>query len=1172
MTFKTQHRSHVFGAATALILSFLTSLALSACVTEYDFTRTAPERGTFGQEVYQVLYQDARWSSRDAQARQNVLVRERNSLITALDLMVPEAILRPLDYFLRTIAPLQDSDLIPDLTRKIAGMLEEIATHTMLHERLAHQRSRRADKAFDVHGSLLEHLVAWVRLDDLSEYVARVVLSHDGVDHQGRINPNESPTLTRLTSLASEILRDVEVTEDSNRLEILLRDFCLKDDYRFGADLQTSMWVVRLDARGLPRVSRDDQGDLALPFVDLNYDGLADVNEQSQFIDVTGQPLNLDAFGAANEFGVLTRDGLGRGITEGGDFVFDYVDLNQTAANFIFDQAYDLIQRDIIFDVLDVLPELAPPRVFSLNTVGNWEVYPLQGNPLVELAYAGIELLTFDGVDEFLDVLSIVMRDHDALLAELLLSSQRLSDRIDAQPSISLTDDHTLTDDLIETLAPIMTTPGLFEDLLIALRDPVVASAALPLIDMLNYKADRAVPPPGSLYNSCFYRCERSHDSGTLDRMECVRSCPRGEIMVDFVDHAQSFGVGNRSHWERTLALFRTTSGVTYEMKVLNLDIPQADINVGVQDALPPLLRIDDVAGAFIKAVAGDLNFIDYVTDEALQNNDVDLLLNGLQNLCGSSLLDAVIQALIPTLDTVTAPDLERTCMRFEMVSRRTDLSDLELKRYRISAMIAILSLLTDVGMDETPTASQLTRFFNTPDPSLSLSLASLSLSQITDRDGYRLWENHGDMLYAAEASGLLDAVRPIFQVFSRYGLASDLARLMALLDQHYPTPEVIYFTQEGSPASRAGRGTGLVRFEEPLRDWLLSDRLFPALHQFAIVSDRIISHRGRKLDSVIADFIRHAMTYEQALTRRDGRATYRRPDERVTSFNPILLMGEALGEITRTLEAKPDAQAKWDKVSDALLDLFLEVGERESGEAYFVKSGSLALGQAVVETLGDVMRDERDASNLRTFLHDELYVSIEEMLIGRGLPLLIDLYFAATSTPQDRDLLRQIATYVLDTKGRRALLITLYDVFAELSDESLIVEVAHVLGDLINPERTWGVQSYPLPLLSHILFIVRESDARAPDSPLLDVVRNALTRAPFLRDPAGDPQGLTPLSVLGDLFADYNRLIPDDPNPLVGQDYAQISLDVAKWLRDEDRGVEQVYRLVKSRKKESDQ
>lgn len=1148
-------------------------LGLSACHTEYDFAREAPERGTFGQEVYQELHKDARWSPRDPGPRLDLLERERQAMVTSLDLTVPEALLDPLDLLLRALAPLQDSDLLPDLTRKLAGVLRALAGQPQVQEALAVRGQRLNYTAPDVHGALLEHVASWEGLEDLTAYASRVVLANDSLDDQGRAVNGEPQTVTQLTALLSQTLRETEVTEDPQRLEALLADLTLRSDRRFGSGGNDPAWVVRLDARGLPLVRTNARGNLYSPFTDRDGDGLADVNELGQFVDFNGQALPVPAFGAPNESGLVVRDGLGRAVIQGEGFVFDYVDLNQTSAGFLLRQTPDFVRDDVIFDLLDALQVLLPSRV-SLEQDGQlWQVYPAQNNPLVELLHAVVQLIDIEALDELLETSAVVMRDHDEVLAELLFSLEDLLDRADASPDLELTPGNTLGDDAIEALIPIVTKPGLVEDLLVAMQDPVVLASAEPLADMLDYKADRAVPAPNGPYNVCFRRCERDHESGTVDKVECVRACPNGDILVEPVDRSAGPGPGNRSHFERTLALFRTTSGTPYEMKVLELEISLIDLEVGVDSLLPPLLRIDDAAAAYIEAVAGDFELVNYITEEAVQSNTVNLLLDGLESICGSSLLDSLLQSLVPVLVNVTRLDLEHTCGRFEEVSARTDLSSDELKRHRLSVMVAFLSLLTDVAMDEKPSASQLARFFNTPNPSLDLSIARLSLSQIVDQDGYRLWESHGDMLYAAESTGLLDAMQPVFKVFSKHGMSSELGRLMAVLDQHYPTPEVRYLTSDGQPAPRAGRGTGLVRFEVALRDWLSDDRLFPALHRLAILSDQIESSRGRDMNQILAEVSVHALQQEPGLARRDGQSAHRRADGRTLPTNRLFLLFDALDELDARLEANPQAQAKWDSASSELLDLLLEIDKRETGEAYFVREGGIALGQFGAEVLADVVRTERDNGTLDRFIQRDLYPQAEELLTGRGLPLLVDLYNAGTASAEDRDRLRAAAQHLTAPQGQAALLVALYDLLADLGSEINLVILTHFLGDVLDPARSWdGVTAHPQPLLSHSMLLLRESMERDPDATLLEILRNALTRDPSLPSPQGDPAGAAPVELLGDILGDYNRVDPAAQGPFSTEDYAQASGDIADWLLDDRRGMEQIYDLVKSRKKESAQ
>jgi hypothetical protein len=1157
--------------ATLAILWLALCLAASACTTEYDFTRQPVARGSFGEEVYAIVHRDARWSPRDPAARRALLERERAALIRALDGVVPEALLRPLDALLRALGPLQDNDLVPELTRKLAGMLEATADQEPVHLALEARARREGYKGPDAYAALLEHAASWERLDELAAFGSRLVLDNDGFDARGGAAQAEPPTMTRLVGLLSGTLKDTAVTDDPRRVEVLAADLLLRSDRRLRGDDAAPAWAVRLDHRGLPRVGVNRRGNLYSPFTDRDGDGLADIDDLGRFVDFNGDALDAPAFGEPNQSGLLVRDGLGRAFVQDEGFVFEYVDLQQTPANFLMAQAPDFLEREVVFDLLDALQVLLPGRVTTVDPASGltFEVYD-PDNALSDLLYAVVQLLDVEALDELLETAAVLLRDHDDVLAALLFSLEDLLDRADASPALELTEGNTLADDLIAALAPVASSPELVEDLLVALQDPVVLTSAEPLADLLDFKAARAVPSPGSGYDACFRRCDRDHEPGTVPRVQCLRACPSHEILAERVDRAQGPGEGNRSHFERTLALFRTTAGVGYEMKVLELEVDLLDIDVDVNDLLPPLLRIDDAAAAYIQAVAGEFRLVDYITEEAVEDPAVDLLLDGLEGICGGGFFDSLVRALVPVLVNVTRQDLEFTCGRFEEVTAQTELPEALRKRQRLSIMVAFLSLLTDVAMDERPSAGQLARFFNSPNPSLDLSLARMSLSQIVDRDGYHLWEHHGDMLYAAEATGLLDALRPVFQVFVKHKRERELAAMMATLDQHYPTPEVRYSTREGAAAPRAGRGTGLVRFEEALRDWLLDDRLFPALHRLAGLSAQTQSGRGRSMNAVLAEVTAHAVAPDPALRYRDGGRAHRRADGRaVEPLNRLYVALDALNGLDARLEADPAAQAKWDRASGEVLDLVLEIDKRESGEAYFVREGGIALGQFATEILADVARHERDHGDLRAFVTQDLYEEADALITGRGLPLLVDLYNAATATPEDRALLKDAALHLLAPEGRRALLITLYELLVDLSDEDLVVTLARFLGDLLDPQRQWAQGARPLPLLSHGAQVLDETMARDPDLLALDLLRNAVTRDPGLTAEDGDPLGAAPVSALANVLRDYHRADPSAQGPLTAQDTAQISRELARWLLDDQRGMEQIYDLVKNRKKE---
>ena len=58
------------------------------------------------------------------------------------------------------------------------------------------------------------------------------------------------------------------------------------------------------------------------------------------------------------------------------------------------------------------------------------------------------------------------------------------------------------------------------------------------------------------------------------------------------------------------------------------------------------------------------------------------------------------------------------------------------------------------------------------------------------------------------------------------------------------------------------------------------------------------------------------------------------------------------------------------------------------------------------------------------------------------------------------------------------------------------------------------------------------------------------------------------PIFALIDLFAEYLRIEPGARTPLTTQDYAFIFEQVAAWMEDDARGLEQVYDLVGLRAK----
>src|SRR5690606_8333860 len=124
-----------------------------------------------------------------------------------------------------------------------------------------------------------------------------------------------------------------------------------------------------------------------------------------------------------------------------------------------------------------------------------------------------------------------------------------------------------------------------------------------------------------------------------------------------------------------------------------------------------------------------------------------------------------------------------------------------------LAQTVVFLSLLTDVPFDAEPLAGQMVRFFNLENPQVDLELVQLSLSRLVDNDGYVLGENNGDMLYAAEASGSLDALYPLVQAFSERGKTHLLVELFSTLSYHWGKAGITYPLANGQPAPQGNTG-----------------------------------------------------------------------------------------------------------------------------------------------------------------------------------------------------------------------------------------------------------------------------------------------------------------------------------------------------------------------------
>ena len=259
-----------------------------------------------------------------------------------------------------------------------------------------------------------------------------------------------------------------------------------------------------------------------------------------------------------------------------------------------------------------------------------------------------------------------------------------------------------------------------------ALGDPITPKVGEAMVTLLDHRNTRANVEIMGAYDQCFMDCKASHDLGTIDRFECIRACPNGEIFQQKMDFTAPESPENRSQLQAVWHLMWSLTGVPYAMEMDRVVILGND-----QPKPPALIALPGGAEAYLRSVAGNLTLSEAVPDEIFSGNELGPLLD-LFNIDSED-----ISGVIEFLSQLFFPDIEYNGVQYKLSAR--------------------------------PTPDELTRLFTQDDIIFQTDDGEniLDIREPVDAEGYKLADNMADGLFEAEASGLIDAVYPMAKAFS---------------------------------------------------------------------------------------------------------------------------------------------------------------------------------------------------------------------------------------------------------------------------------------------------------------------------------------------------------------------------------------------------------------------
>ena len=433
------------------------------------------------------------------------------------------------------LTDLYQDDTIPDVTRGLSRVMDDIARSPDAEAALARFDARRGYRPSDIAMGVSRPALAYPRLVELANALLRL-LSGDtdplGLTASPGAPPPAAPTkkaadrvatdripgkahasLVDLLAVMKEELASAKALPDLPPLTIApdardpllerlsrprgnlegLRTIFLAQDPAFSVGEPGSMIAVAArDSRGFAKVVTAG-GKVPSPFVDLTGpkgapDGLADVDELGRF-----QTIGRDAptpFRAFTEVGVPSdadkgtpRDPEGRALAAGKP-LYETIDVSSTYLASLTRDLVPLLDPDpkhaheTIMDLLAGLSVVAGQRNAgkdSVRTYGDTQVayraFREDQSPLLDLVHAVGQLLADPTTDDTLALLQRLAKDKPQVLARLVGAGFRVKEIADGHPEAHIPADSTLWDEMFDVLVKMAQKPKLIEDVIRAFGD-----------------------------------------------------------------------------------------------------------------------------------------------------------------------------------------------------------------------------------------------------------------------------------------------------------------------------------------------------------------------------------------------------------------------------------------------------------------------------------------------------------------------------------------------------------------------------------------------------------------------------------------------------------------------------------------------------------------------------
>lgn len=1196
-----------------------------------------------------------------AVARIGALVRRRGDLITALDAVFPDVDVPVLDLgnadpastckpatagggvralgpevsdMLARMTDLYNDDTLPASSRSLARVLDYFRTSPEAQATVARFVGRKGYRPLDIDIGMARPAMGYpgfrslatetLRLMsfDSDPYAPNAPRNPDGsrqrvpgagygafsklleVAHQELRTSTVDPALTPLTFNVDSQLGFTHISRPRSNTE-LATALLFVQDASFGSG--DPLYVVKRDPRGFAALV----GPVAAPFVDMDSDGLPDVDALGQFVSTGAEiasPFEVPDGVAAS------RDSFGRLVSDGKN-VFDYVDTSHNFGAQLLSDLHPLSDpaKDVLVNAMggayvtlgqrrNVQKNYAPdpglvdqwnlthaaddPPPANLGTqpvAVTYSGFDAASAPMADLVYAFGQVLGDRNADELLAYTRVLMTEHNAAMAALVGDALAFKDTANKHSEAQLLAKSPLWDNVLDVAAQITQDRALLEDLLTALGDPAVASTGDLAAHLMQY-VDQISYDRNDINNE------------TVNLTTGDHSPPKTPV-----DRSKADSGANRSDFQRLIDMVVDEDGVTMCNKqgaiVHAKGVPLAgslDLPLTGSYAECEVLKVDNLTKFYFDAIVGKASF--YFRPSILRNGIIGI---------GAATVDTIQQST--GLQGFWDPPDSKTFRPMPTLLNRMVHFDLANDTQNVTTR----AFMNDLVGPNVGTATCPERVITDPVPDAPDAASDGLIHGLRScAEGDWLNQRHTDVLFLMEQWDSLKILAPLIKPFADHNREDLLIGLFRAFHRSYQSDKgtASECSSDVTAANYCSK-SGAVTYE-PLLVEALPAGIFHSLNDLTNILKTAGVARCTQIDAVtknclqaspvngitvMADVAETLVNPDHAkevgLLDRAGNVTAMRndgtPNAQVT---PIYLVLQALQNIDDAFaaDAKDPANAdrlsKWHAARSAIADQFLGV-TRTGGAAAFANPMMTKLTPNLIDLLRAQLwahcPDALVAPYPRCdWARTELINKFSDTLQGPTVASSMDLFDVVRKDDGARRELEAFLQYITDPASKNQALpsmrAAMVDGMQIMQNDNDLVPFYHIMAQaLTNTVRDdqgnvvqASVVDSTTSLLSRMAAHAREADGTPncsrevdPNQILTIVLKNIVTP---MKGPAGQVEK-TPYDVIVDVIGDVNRADPTQIGRLEPTDFASVSSEVSDFLVNKERGLEQFYQIIKN-------